>query len=245
MFVPCAGPVLAAWPRSPPTGNVGLRTILITVAYSLGAALPMLAILLGSQRLANGMTLLRREAPRIRVAAGVVLAADRVRDREELRPALHDGAARLHAGAAEARRGDLHREAAAARPARHRRGAGREQGADGAPSSSASPTGSTRRGGKALTLQGLRGKVVLVDFWTYSCINCLRTLPHLKAWDRALPQGRARDRRRPHARVRVRARAVERARAPSRSSASATRSPSTTSTGPGRRTTTSTGRPST
>ena len=33
-----------------------------------------------------------------------------------------------------------------------------------------------------LTLQQLRGKVVLVDFWTYSCINCLRTLPHLKAW---------------------------------------------------------------
>jgi cytochrome c biogenesis protein CcdA/thiol-disulfide isomerase/thioredoxin len=30
----------------------------------------------------------------------------------------------------------------------------------------------------------LRGKVVLVDFWTYSCINCLRTLPYLKAWDR-------------------------------------------------------------
>ncbi|MDO8988450.1 MAG: cytochrome c biogenesis protein DipZ [Sideroxyarcus sp.] len=29
----------------------------------------------------------------------------------------------------------------------------------------------------------LRGKVVLVDFWTYSCINCLRTMPYLKAWD--------------------------------------------------------------
>ena len=40
-------------------------------------------------------------------------------------------------------------------------------------------------GGKALSLAGLRGRVVLVDFWTYSCINCLRTLPHLKAWDRA------------------------------------------------------------
>ncbi len=35
---------------------------------------------------------------------------------------------------------------------------------------------------KPLTLAKLRGKVVLVDFWTYSCINCLRTLPHLKAW---------------------------------------------------------------
>ncbi|MDR3607804.1 MAG: cytochrome c biogenesis protein DipZ [Oligoflexia bacterium] len=33
-----------------------------------------------------------------------------------------------------------------------------------------------------LTLQALRGKVVLIDFWTYSCINCLRTLPYLKAW---------------------------------------------------------------
>jgi thiol-disulfide isomerase/thioredoxin len=33
-----------------------------------------------------------------------------------------------------------------------------------------------------LTLASLRGKVVLVDFWTYSCINCLRTLPHIKAW---------------------------------------------------------------
>ena len=29
----------------------------------------------------------------------------------------------------------------------------------------------------------LRGKVVLVDFWTYSCINCLRTLPYIKAWN--------------------------------------------------------------
>jgi thiol-disulfide isomerase/thioredoxin len=38
-------------------------------------------------------------------------------------------------------------------------------------------------GNKPLTLQGLRGKVVLVDFWTYTCINCLRTLPYLEAWD--------------------------------------------------------------
>jgi thiol-disulfide isomerase/thioredoxin len=34
----------------------------------------------------------------------------------------------------------------------------------------------------ALTLSGLRGKVVLVDFWTYSCINCLRTLPYVNRW---------------------------------------------------------------
>lgn len=37
----------------------------------------------------------------------------------------------------------------------------------------------------ALDLGALRGKVVLVDFWTYSCINCQRTLPELRAWWRA------------------------------------------------------------
>jgi len=35
---------------------------------------------------------------------------------------------------------------------------------------------------QALSRESLRGKVVLIDFWTYSCINCLRTLPYLKAW---------------------------------------------------------------
>jgi len=33
-----------------------------------------------------------------------------------------------------------------------------------------------------LTMQQLRGKVVLVDFWTYTCINCIHTLPYIKAW---------------------------------------------------------------
>ena len=34
-----------------------------------------------------------------------------------------------------------------------------------------------------LNLQQLRGKVVLIDFWTYSCINCLNTLPYVKSWN--------------------------------------------------------------
>jgi cytochrome c biogenesis protein CcdA/thiol-disulfide isomerase/thioredoxin len=40
-------------------------------------------------------------------------------------------------------------------------------------------------GGRPLSLASLRGHVVLVDFWTYTCINCIRTLPYLKAWDAA------------------------------------------------------------
>src|SRR6185503_18282908 len=34
-----------------------------------------------------------------------------------------------------------------------------------------------------LTREQLKGKIVLIDFWTYSCINCLRALPYVKAWD--------------------------------------------------------------
>jgi cytochrome c biogenesis protein CcdA/thiol-disulfide isomerase/thioredoxin len=37
---------------------------------------------------------------------------------------------------------------------------------------------------RPLTLAGLRGKVVLIDFWTYTCINCIRTLPYLESWER-------------------------------------------------------------
>jgi thiol-disulfide isomerase/thioredoxin len=38
-------------------------------------------------------------------------------------------------------------------------------------------------GNRPLTMRGLRGRVVLIDFWTYSCINCIRTLPYLNAWN--------------------------------------------------------------
>ncbi|WP_337997225.1 cytochrome c biogenesis protein DipZ [Oleispirillum naphthae] len=37
--------------------------------------------------------------------------------------------------------------------------------------------------GPALSAEALKGKVVLIDFWTYSCINCLRSIPHVRAWD--------------------------------------------------------------
>jgi cytochrome c biogenesis protein CcdA/thiol-disulfide isomerase/thioredoxin len=37
-------------------------------------------------------------------------------------------------------------------------------------------------GGESLSMNDLRGRVVLIDFWTYTCINCIRTLPYLEAW---------------------------------------------------------------
>jgi cytochrome c biogenesis protein CcdA/thiol-disulfide isomerase/thioredoxin len=60
--------------------------------------------------------------------------------------------------------------------------------AGGAPASNTSPiadlSGATAWiNSPSLTLASLHGKVVLIDFWTYSCINCLRTLPYIKAWN--------------------------------------------------------------
>ena len=94
-------------------------------------------------------------------------------------------------------------------------------------------------------MQQLRGKVVLVDFWTYSCINCLRTLPQLEAWD-------AKYRKDGLVIVGVHTPefAFEHVSSNVRERGQAARRPlsgrrRTTTTGPGTRTRTSTGRPST
>ena len=73
VFVPCAGPVLAAITVLSASGEVGLRIVLVTGAYAIGAAIPMLAIAIGGQRLTSGVTFLRTHAATTRTAAGVVL----------------------------------------------------------------------------------------------------------------------------------------------------------------------------
>ena len=71
----------------------------------------------------------------------------------------------------------------AAPTAPRRRGRGsRPRGLGPAPAVKGISSWLNTPGDRPLTLAGLRGKVVLVDFWTYSCINCIRTLPHLRAW---------------------------------------------------------------
>ena len=55
-----------------------------------------------------------------------------------------------------------------------------------------------------LTVNGLRGKVVLVDFWTFSCVNCVRTIPHLQHLQQAYAQPWPGHRRRALAGVRLR-----------------------------------------
>jgi cytochrome c biogenesis protein CcdA/thiol-disulfide isomerase/thioredoxin len=179
VFVPCAGPVLAAITVVGATQDVGGRAIVLTLAYAVGAAIPMLLVAFGGR---SAMGALRPHAHRIRQALGVVVALT------ALAIALNVDRRFQTAipGYTEALQKKLEQTDRAQSELRKVRGGTREL----ASSSSLRDFGEAPQlagltnwiNSDPLTLQKLRGKVVLVDFWTYSCINCLRTLPHVKAW---------------------------------------------------------------
>jgi cytochrome c biogenesis protein CcdA/thiol-disulfide isomerase/thioredoxin len=186
VMVPCAGPVLAAVAALAATGDVTWRVVLVTLAYSIGHALPLLAVAIGSQRLTTGMRIVRAHAHALRQAAGVVLGLTAVaivlNAPERLATAVP--------GYTQAIQERIERSATAQRelaklngPSAPARATLVDEGR--APQIQGVETWINTPGGTSLTLARLRGRVVLVDFWTYSCINCLRTLPYLKAWDTA------------------------------------------------------------
>jgi len=186
VFVPCAGPVLAAVTALAASGEVGVRIVLVTAAYALGAGLPMLAIAIGGQRLTSGMRLLRTHAEATRKVAGVLLGATAL--------AIAFGADQRFTTALPGYTQTLQQQVE--RSSTARRELGKLNGSDKA-SAAVSGSGLSQAPdfrditlwlntphGRPLSISRLRGRVVLVDFWTYSCINCLRTLPHLEAWNR-------------------------------------------------------------
>jgi cytochrome c biogenesis protein CcdA/thiol-disulfide isomerase/thioredoxin len=186
VFVPCAGPVLAAMTALAASGDVGLRIVLVTTFYAVGAALPMLAIAIGGRHLTTGIGLLRTHAARTRQVAGAVIGSTAV--------AIALGADQRFTtaipGYTEALQDRIEQSSVGRRELSTLTGtdASRESLTDGgapAPELRGISAWVNTPGGRPLSLKELRGQVVLVDFWTYSCINCLRTLPHLKAWHEA------------------------------------------------------------
>jgi len=186
VFVPCAGPVLAAVTVISASNHVGGRAIALTLSYALGAAVPMTLIALGGRRLA---TRLRAQAVRIRVVSGVVIALTATAIAFHLDTRFQTAIP----GYTKTFQDKVESSGAATRELQQLRGgrvlaAKRSPAGAGLPDYGAAPEfrgNSQWFNSPPLTMKGLRGKVVLVDFWTYSCINCLRTLPHLEAWDAA------------------------------------------------------------
>jgi cytochrome c biogenesis protein CcdA/thiol-disulfide isomerase/thioredoxin len=183
VFVPCAGPVLATVSVVAANNSVGLRTILLTLAYAIGAAVPMLLISRGGREASSH---LRRHAETVRVASGALMAI------VALGLVFHvdDHLATLTPGYTNFLQGKIEDNSSAKRELAKVRGGGAalavvHKSPGSLPDYGVAPTlhpDGAWINSKPLTLGKLRGKVVLIDFWTYSCINCLRTLPHLKAW---------------------------------------------------------------
>ena len=185
VFVPCAGPVLAAVTALAASGEVTFRIVLVTGTYAIGAALPMLAVVIGSQRLVSGMRTIRTHAATARKVAGVVIGATAL----GLVFHIEEDFATALPGYTEALQRPIERSSVAREEIEKLSGGSEAvaatQGLPRAPDFRGIKLWLNTPGGQPVSLRELRGKVVLVDFWTYSCINCLRTLPHLKAWDRA------------------------------------------------------------
>jgi cytochrome c biogenesis protein CcdA/thiol-disulfide isomerase/thioredoxin len=181
VFVPCAGPVLAAITVVGATQEVGARSIILTLAYSIGAGVPMLLVAFFGRA---GMKALRPHAHSIRQVLGVVVALTALAIAFNVDRRFQTAIP----GYTEALQKKVEQSDRAQSELAKLRGNTREQ----ASSSSLKDFGPAAEltglshwiNSDPLTLQQLRGKVVLIDFWTYSCINCLRTLPHVKAWYR-------------------------------------------------------------
>ena len=193
---PCAGPILAAVTSVSASSGASVRIVAVALAYSGGLAAVMLLYGLGG-RLVLERIRRRARGPVVERSLGVVLLATGALMAANLDVRFEEALARdtsLPAFLVDPTRSLENSHAVQSRlaslrapsrfgtaPERRRRPA-----RTSLPRLGAAPefTGTERwfntPGGAPLTLAGLRGHVVLVDFWTYTCINCLRTLPFLK-----------------------------------------------------------------
>lgn len=229
VYAPCAGPVLAGVITVSAAQPFTAGRLAVALAYGLGSALVLYALMLGGRRLTAPLA---RRSGKLQIAMGavMVIVALAMLNDYDLRfqstiakqlPAFlvnPTGGLEKTRAARDALtdvRGGGGGIAAAAQAAQERPQAPDDSGTsgDGGTTDDAGSSGAVQRaamegrqrldlpvigpapdftgnqrwfdtpGDRPLTLAGLRGRVVLVDFWTYSCINCLRTLPYLEGWD--------------------------------------------------------------
>jgi cytochrome c biogenesis protein CcdA/thiol-disulfide isomerase/thioredoxin len=183
VYAPCAGPILAGVITVSAAQSFTAGRLAVAFSYGIGSAIVLYALMLGGRRATRRLS---RNAGRFQMATGavmVVMAMAMLGDLDtrfqtaiatHLPSVLVDPAASLEKSASA--------QAALTKVRRPTRSKLEILGE--APDFTGNQKWFNTPGGKALSLADLRGKVVLVDFWTYTCINCIRTLPYLKALDR-------------------------------------------------------------
>jgi cytochrome c biogenesis protein CcdA/thiol-disulfide isomerase/thioredoxin len=189
VWTPCAGPILGAITSLAVTAPGSLATLELVIAYAFGAGLPLLAIAMGGRaalarlrmRSASAWAgrafgvLVLATAGLMAVGADTALSAD-------LTSALPDWTNTLQTLE---RSSDVQSALQGIGANGGSTVTGPASGISGLPVGPAAPefTGIDHwLNTSPLTMAQLKGKVVLVDFWTYSCINCIRTLPYVESW---------------------------------------------------------------
>ncbi len=205
VYTPCAGPILAAVISVSAASG---RTVAVALAYSLGSAVVLLALTLGGRKLFDRVRAAGR-GPALQRTLGIVMivtalaivigvdvdfdqyVAEKIPDVnltaglekskavESRLPEVSGHTAKFVSGSKAPTAPRSASQATLLADAAKLRNLGQ------APEFADTEDWFNTPGNMPLTLSGLRGHVVLIDFWTYTCINCIRTLPYLKAWDAA------------------------------------------------------------
>ena len=180
LWTPCVGPILASVISLAITGTVTFDAFLITLAYSLGTAIPMFLIILGGQNALKRVPWLLANTTKIQKAFGVLMIVTAVGiyfniDRRfqtyilETFPQYGVGLTKFEDN--EMIKKQLQKKAVT-----------EMKNEDKGLKAPELIPGGVWFNSDPLSLSKLRGKVVIIDFWTYSCINCQRTFPYLRDW---------------------------------------------------------------
>ena len=204
VFVPCAGPVLAAVTALGARHHATFYSVLLSFFFAAGAAVPLLTIALAGDRLIERNRGLSMRARRLRPLGGLLLivmagalALNLTTGLQKLLPGYTTALQHHVEGNAfafkELNKVEYPNASKAVKSTNNGSLTNCEQfAAEGysqglskcgaAPQFTGITTWLNTPKDQPLSLNALRGHVVLVDFWTYSCINCQRTLPHVEAW---------------------------------------------------------------
>ena len=194
VYAPCAGPILAAVVSVSATRGASGEVVAVALGYAVGSAVVLLLLAYGGRHVLDRLRAAGR-GPAVQRGLGIVLVATAVAVATDLDVRFQTALANdfpsfltnpTHAlersGAVEDRLARLRGRARFAETASNDRHAGLPV-LGRAPDFTGNQRWFNTPGGRALHLSDLRGRVVLVDFWTYTCINCIRTLPYVRAWD--------------------------------------------------------------
>jgi cytochrome c biogenesis protein CcdA/thiol-disulfide isomerase/thioredoxin len=196
VYAPCAGPILAGVITVSAAQDFTVGRLAVALAYGIGSAAVLYLLVLGGRRIADRLSAYRGRVQMAMGAVMVAVAGLMVADldlefqsavADELPSALVNPTGELEESGAVAE------QLAAVRGGHGAVEAGAtevEQGLDlpvlgKAPEFTQTQQWFNTAGGEGLSIEELTGdgRVVLIDFWTYTCINCIRTLPYLKEWD--------------------------------------------------------------